>query len=389
MERPGQDLLLGLVFFGGLGLLLWATVALTGFSFTPPETLELRFARADGLRAGDPVFVLGNRMGQVQSLRYVPDSDADRRIHVTVLLDERVVLAEDFVAAIEDGSLLGGKQIDIDPGLGSPVPPDRRLDGVVRGNGISALGDLLGDPELQADVKGFVAGLRQAIDRVNSGETSIGKLFTESRLYDELVATIESARRSLAAVEQGQGVLGRIIHDPQLGASVNDTLTRARDVVARVDRGEGVLGQMTVDGSQLTIRVNEIVAMASDTLRDLREGRGGLGQLLSDPETAAEIRRITAGFASLADKVNDPAAGLVGELVSGRELRATVVQLFDDLGDVAAAIRNGKGLLSRVVYDESMGEQLSRVFTQVSRAIEDAREAAPIGTFFQVFSAAF
>ncbi len=52
-------------------------------------------------------------------------------------------------------------------------------------------------------------------------------------------------------------------------------------------------------------------------------------------------------------------------------------------------MRNGDGVLAKLINDKEMGERLDRVFGQVIRAIEDAREAAPVSTFFQVFSGAF
>ena len=42
-----------------------------------------------------------------------------------------------------------------------------------------------------------------------------------------------------------------------------------------------------------------------------------------------------------------------------------------------------------LVNDSELAEKVSRLFNQVARAIEDAREAAPIGTLFQVIGGVF
>ncbi len=52
-------------------------------------------------------------------------------------------------------------------------------------------------------------------------------------------------------------------------------------------------------------------------------------------------------------------------------------------------MRKGEGVLGKLIQDKEMGERLDRMLTQVIRAIEDAREAAPVSTFFQVFAGAF
>ena len=69
-------------------------------------------------------------------------------------------------------------------------------------------------------------------------------------------------------------------------------------------------------------------------------------------------------------------------LADGRKILGDLAAITDDL-------RSGKGALGKLISDEEMGRKLDRMFTQVIRAIEDAREAAPVSTFFQVFSGAF
>jgi hypothetical protein len=52
-------------------------------------------------------------------------------------------------------------------------------------------------------------------------------------------------------------------------------------------------------------------------------------------------------------------------------------------------VTGGNGLLAKLLNDERMADQFGRILNQISRAIEDARESAPLGTFFQVLSGAF
>ena len=59
MERIRRDTLLGLVFFGTLGFLLWATVNLTDLSLNRVPPLEVYFPDAGGVEGGTNVMVLG------------------------------------------------------------------------------------------------------------------------------------------------------------------------------------------------------------------------------------------------------------------------------------------------------------------------------------------
>ena len=355
MTRARQDLLLGLVFFTGLTFLLWATFKLSGFTLEPPDEHRAFFENAVGLREGDTVFVLGHRVGQVKEIDYRGSNERDARIAILMSVKTAIAFRTDYRITIQEGSLLGGKLIEIDPGT-SPdlLPAGTVLIGRVRPSGIEALGQLLDDPQIKADFKNIVAGISKTFDNLNASDTSIGKLFTESLLYDELLGTFSSGRRSLEELEKGTGGLGRLIYDPNVG---DDVVSITGDV--------------------------------ADMVANARAGRGAVGRLLSDPETERKLDEILDGFADVANKASDPEAGLIGELLGGQEMRDDAIAVFDDLSDVTNEIRNGNGIANRVVYDEDMGEQLERILNQVSRAIEDAREAAPIGTFFTVFSGAF
>ena len=47
------------------------------------------------------------------------------------------------------------------------------------------------------------------------------------------------------------------------------------------------------------------------------------------------------------------------------------------------------GVLGKLISDEQLAAQFDRLIQQVTGAIEDAREAAPVSTFFQVLSSPF
>lgn len=391
MERTRQDLVLGLVFFGALGLLMWATIQLTGLSFTAQtQPWRIYFANVAGLRVGDNVFVLGHRMGSVT--RIAPNREAtapEEALEVTVLLDEPVTMTDAYSVMIEQGTLLGGVQVQINPGTGPDIiPEDRVLRGSVRVGGLDAVGELFSDEQLKGDLRAILSGIREAVDRINAGESTIGKLFSDPALYDEAVGAVRSARRTLEGIERGEGAVGRLMSDPSLGEDVAGTLRNLRSVTGKLDGNEGLIGRLIGDPA-MGAEGRQIVSDVAAVTGDLRAGRGTIGALLSDAEMAQEVRRITAGFADLAENVNDPSSGLVGELVAGKATRDRFASFVADLSDISTSIRAGNGLAGRLIYDEELGEQFSRMLNQVSRAIEDAREAAPVGTFFQVISGAF
>jgi len=390
MEKTRQDLVLGLVFFASLGILMWATVQLTGLTILgETETRTVMLRSAGGLEEGDNVFVAGRRIGSVAKLEYRPRTDPDERIVATIVLDEPVDLTDAYSVRVAQGSPLGGMELQIEPGLGpSVVPPTQPLRGELVSNGLDAVGDLFGDEGIKEDVRGILRGVREAVDRLNAGESTLGKLFAEPALYDETLAAVESLRSTLDAIARGESVFGRLAHDRSLGdrtVEIVDDLGQVADNLAGID---GLVPRL-INDSELGEQGGRIVGDVAALTGDLRAGKGAAGALLADAAVADDLRRITAGFADLAEMATDPTRGAIGELIAGAEMREHLSNFVADLVDMSSSVRESRGLLGRIIYDEELGEQFTRMLSQVSRAIEDAREAAPIGSFFQVVTGAF
>jgi len=113
-----------------LGVLSYYTLFLTDVPwFKEAHELVVHFDQAGGLRQGDSVLVAGIRQGRVMTLSYDPTAVLQRRVTVLLYLDQDVALREGFTIEIEDATLLGGKQVAIDPGPpeGREVPGDTTL----------------------------------------------------------------------------------------------------------------------------------------------------------------------------------------------------------------------------------------------------------------------
>src|SRR5687768_7769240 len=137
---------LGTFFLVVLGLLSYATLFLTDFRmFRETHAMVVSFREANGLRPGDSVLVAGIRQGRVTQLVYDPTAVIERRVTASLALDEEVMLREGFTIEIEDATLLGGRQISIDPGPpeGREVPAGTALFGSVSGNALAGISKLI------------------------------------------------------------------------------------------------------------------------------------------------------------------------------------------------------------------------------------------------------
>ncbi len=385
MDKTKRDAVLGVVFFGGLTLLLVATATLGSFSIGIPRTETLYFPDAGGLRKGDPVLVLGTRYGQVLGIG-MDLGHPTHRIKVEVQLIAPLQFRADASFRISDANMLGGKQLEIDPGQDqdSTWPLNKNKHGETHGNPFNQIArQFEGD-----DLRQALEGVNTFFKTLNEEEGTIQKLVNETALYDKVIKFIDSLQKTADALAIEDGVAGKLIHSKQMGDNVDRIIKNIDEIVAKVNSGHGPLGAIIHD-EKIEQDVKSIIDDVAKLTKDTREGKGTLGLLMSDEATRTNVKNLIDDLAEVAQKANDPNAGLLGGLISDPEMLADGRKILDDLAFLTDEVRKGEGVLGKLIQDKEMGERLDRMLTQVIRAIEDAREAAPVSTFFQVFAGAF
>lgn len=388
MDRIKRDTLLGLVFFGALGLLLWATINLTDLSLGRVPPLHVFFQDAGGLRAGDPVMVLGKRIGKVAAVDYRKER-RDLRIEVALRMDEEIPLTSEYEIEIQDSSVLGGKQVQINPGLGEILHDGTELKGTTAGNALERVAEpFSGKGPLGQELKAAVISMKEFFQHLNDPDTSIGAVVRSRALYDEVLGSVQSVRRLLQATEAGQGLLGRLVSDTTLRDDGMQFIANLRMLSETLRSTDGVAGRL-INDRELGNKVTQMVADLGVLIADARDGKGPLGALLRDEAMAKDLKELTARLNDLLGKAGDPKSGMVGMMFSDPEAGADLKLAIANLRQALEKINSGEGLLATLINDRDLALRLRRVFTQVSRAIEDAREAAPIGNFAQVLTGVF
>jgi hypothetical protein len=124
-------------------------------------------------------------------------------------------------------------------------------------------------------------------------------------------------------------------------------------------------------------------------VEDVRNGHGIVGTLLRNDALASRFTNIVGNLDVLLANLTNPDAGAFGALTSdpatARDIKTTLAQLRA----VSDKLASKDGMLGMLINDPDLGARWRRIITQVSRALEDAREAAPIGNFIQVLLGAF
>ncbi|MFN7670469.1 MAG: MlaD family protein [Planctomycetota bacterium] len=383
MDRIRRDTLLGFVFFGSLAFLLWATLNLTDQAYGNARLL-VRFAQAGSCEVGTNVMVLGKKIGKVGAID-VDYGNADLPIAMTLLLREPIPLRQDYAISVKDAGVLGGKQVYIDPGRAAALPADAALRGEVEPGAFDQIGNIAkGEGKLGGKAVDAVEEIRKFFANMNDPTTSVGKLVTSSALHDQLSDAADSLGRILDAVLEQKGAVGDLVMNAETKENLHGFLASLRSLGKKLDAGtDGVLGVLLNDADAAR-NVQSIVRNLDVLVTDARNGGGIVGKLLRDDELARRFSNLVGNLDTLLANLTNAEAGALGALTSDPATARDIKTTLANLRFVSEQLAQKQGLLGALINDPDLATRFRRILTQVSRAIEDAREAAPIGSFIQV-----
>ena len=383
MDRIRRDTLLGFVFFGSLAFLLWATLNLTDQAYGNAKLL-VRLAQAGSCEVGTNVMVLGKKIGKVGAID-VDYGSADLPIAMTLLLREPIPLRQDYAISIKDAGVLGGKQVYIDPGRAAALPADAALRGEVEPGAFDQIGNIAkGEGKLGGKAVDAVEEIRKFFANMNDPTTSVGKLVTSSALHDQLSDAADSLGRILDAVLEQKGAVGDLVMNAETKENLHGFLASLRSLGKKLDAGtDGVLGVLLNDPDAAR-NVQSIVRNLDVLVTDARNGGGIVGKLLRDDELARRFSNLVGNLDNLLANLTNAEAGALGALTSDPATARDIKTTLANLRFVSEQLAQKQGLLGAMINDPDLATRFRRILTQVSRAIEDAREAAPIGSFIQV-----
>jgi len=120
MKKYAMETIVGIFVALGIATIGYMTVKLGHVSLFGDETYPIyaKFTSVSGLRAGNPVNMLGIEIGKVESLRM---DQENLQAVVEMKIQKNVKVYDDAIASIKTEGLIGDKYVSIDPGGGGSV----------------------------------------------------------------------------------------------------------------------------------------------------------------------------------------------------------------------------------------------------------------------------
>jgi phospholipid/cholesterol/gamma-HCH transport system substrate-binding protein len=352
------ELKVGLLFFIGLGALFVFSLSVSDVTFLKKGyEFEIAFPDAAGIQRGDKVLVSGVTVGDVADLSFAENGEVLVKCRIT---DERAKIPTDSSFAIKHSSLLGGLSISITPGKSSQTVKEV---GRVKGEppqdlvgSLSKAGDTLSESfsSLEEKLNDVLSEIKKAIKTFTENEGTIQQLLKDRKLYDDLSKTAEDLKKIIGDVREGKGSVGKLFTDDSLYEDLKSTVIELKTAVKDAEGFLGNLKKTTEDGKGLL----ELL-LGKETSEDIKKA-------VKDIEAVTSKLKSSTETDSLLNQLLKPGGGKIFDDLSGA---------FSDIKDLFSQIKEGKGLLNTLLYDEKASQDLKEAVTSVRNVVKRLDEA--------------
>ena len=319
------ELRVGLFVLIGLFVLGAGIFYVTGAGILGPK-YRLRTFQADvsGLANGAPVRVDGVEVGNVESIKLVPrtqakDAGKAKNIEVVMRLERkyRADILSDSAASLVTEGLLGNKYINISQGFtgvtledGQEVPA-------------SEIKEMMGSLQALSD------SMQEIMNDIKDGKGSIGKLITDKDAYNHLNNVLNKADVMMSGIQSGKGTLGKLVVSNEMYDKLNKGLDNVNGLVTDARSGNGTIAKLLHDPT-LYDEAKKALNNGNAVLGDVRAGKGSLGKFMTDDQLYNKLRDTSANLASASSKLNENTT-TAGKLFSDPKLYDNLAGLSGDL----------------------------------------------------------
>lgn len=315
--------------------------------FVMKSRYSIHFPTVSGLEAGNPVKLNGVTVGRVEDV-VLPERIEKQQLTVWISLDRRFAarVRSDSLARIKTLGLLGDKYIEISSGSATSAV-------------IPSGGEIPAAPA--TDVERLV----------ESGEDVV----------DNVAAISYSLRTILGRMERGEGLLGEMVVTSESGRetkqAVLETIDSLRSITSRIENGEGTIGALLMN-EDLASRVESSILNLDAALAALDSGKGPLSALLHDASMRTDLQTALARTGHAAEDLSALSSdlrdgdGLLQKLLTD-EVYATALSedlraLVENLRQVSSQLNEGEGSLGQLLNDPHLYQAIDDVVVGIDES---------------------
>jgi phospholipid/cholesterol/gamma-HCH transport system substrate-binding protein len=289
----------GLAVFAALIVFVGGVIFLRGIDLRSKQySLAVLYRNVNGLKAGDMVTVAGLSIGQVESMTLAGSS-----VKVDLSIQTNVRLPRDSRAVVKSETIMGGKFIEITPGL-SPV---------MLKNGDSLSGFYEADlSELTSTLAPISSNILGILENVN---TTFDEP-TRKRVQD-IIRELEQSTARLEEVIRSSGPRAdRAVDDFSAFSRDMSRFARTLDTIAlhqkgNIDTGMTDFRTTASNLSRVSAEMEKSTEMLNAVLAKMKNGEGTLGKLTQDERLYNDLDSLSVNLNRLVIDIKENPARYV------------------------------------------------------------------------------
>ena len=271
-DQRKTEIKVGVTVILGLLIFLWIYGWAKNFTINSHrKEVSVEFASVAGLSEGDPVTINGVKKGYVKKIVLI-----NGRVTTLLNLDPDVFLAQDAKFYVMMLDLMGGKKVEVNPGLS-----DKSLDysKIQQGN-------FLGDVASAMAVVGTVQNdLVDVIREIKVSLTILNKTLTDQKFSNDLkssVANLAQLTEGLnTLVQNNSAEINKLLKNgTELAKNTNDFIVSNRDSLAQ-----------TISSVHSALKVSkELLVKVNDFMDKTDKSQNNLGKILNDTTLVDDLK---------------------------------------------------------------------------------------------------
>ena len=271
-DQRKTEIKVGVTVFFGLLIFLWVLGWAKNWTINSQrKEVNVEFSSVAGLEIGDPVTINGVRKGYVDEITI-----QGSKVETLLNLEKDVVLKSDAKFSVMMLDLMGGKKVEINPGIGSA---DLDLSVVQHG-------EFVGDIASAMAMLGTVQNdLVNVIQEVKISLSTLNKTLTDQKFNADLKTSVSNLtlltdNLNKLVLNNKEEINQLLKSGTELTKNANDFLKTNRDSISQ-----------TISSINNVLKVSkDLLVKVNDFMDKTDKNQNNLGKILNDPDLMNDLK---------------------------------------------------------------------------------------------------